>query len=191
MIPEFVHFRNFEVIVIIWLACSAVADSVITIALVWHLRRHKTGFSVTDDVVNRIIRLTVHTGLVTALCATIDLVLFLAMPAGLHLIFNLPLSKLYTNSLMSTLNSRAILKYGASDNTSGSNQMRAEKGLNMRADQGNGRISGGQQVFIDVESHEMVDTMDTKKRPSFAAPAMPHMANLEGLNVANTKEAMM
>ena len=39
MIPEFVHFQKFEVIVIIWLAFSAVADCAITIALVWHLVR--------------------------------------------------------------------------------------------------------------------------------------------------------
>ena len=37
MIPEFAQFQKFEVIVIVWLAFSAVADCVITIALVWHL----------------------------------------------------------------------------------------------------------------------------------------------------------
>lgn len=37
MIPEFVHFQKFEIIVIVWLAFSAVADCAITIALVWHL----------------------------------------------------------------------------------------------------------------------------------------------------------
>ena len=40
MIPEFVHFQKFEVIVIIWLAFSAVADCAITVALVWHLVSH-------------------------------------------------------------------------------------------------------------------------------------------------------
>lgn len=74
---------------------------------------------------------TVQTGMITAICAIIDLVLFLAsvssgqtvcgskdlltftptQPSGLHLIFNLPLSKLYTNSLMSSLNSRMGWKY--------------------------------------------------------------------------------
>ena len=76
MFPEFVQFQRFEVIVIIWLAFSAVADCAITVALVWHLvsggcplcdmaltasillrqRKHKTGFAATDDIVNRIIR---------------------------------------------------------------------------------------------------------------------------------------
>ncbi|KAI0926841.1 hypothetical protein AcW1_007756 [Taiwanofungus camphoratus] len=161
MIPMFTHFQRFEVIVIIWLAFSAVADSAITTALVWHLRSHKTGFSGTDDVVNRIIRLTVQTGLVTALCAIIDLILFLATPSGLHLIFNLPLSKLYTNSLMSSLNSRAGWKYGNLGASSATAEVTRDnvKGVNMHSEIGR---RPGQGVFIDVESHEMIDVMDRK-----------------------------
>lgn len=40
MIPEFTNFQKFKVIVIVWLAFSAVADTLITAALVWHLVRH-------------------------------------------------------------------------------------------------------------------------------------------------------
>ena len=43
MIPEFAQFMRFKVIVIIWLAFSAVADVLITGALVWHLVRSVTG----------------------------------------------------------------------------------------------------------------------------------------------------
>ncbi|KAI0786891.1 hypothetical protein C8Q75DRAFT_720408 [Abortiporus biennis] len=161
MIPEFTHFQKFKVIVIIWLAFSAVADTAITVALVWHLRKHRTGFSATDDVVNKIIRMTVQTGLVTALCAVIDLVAFLSSPSGLHLIFNLPLSKLYTNSLMSSLNSRAGWKYGS-----------IGRGLSGQTESSAGDINStmprnsltrtpsfrqSQQVYIDVESHQMTD----------------------------------
>ena len=45
MIPEFVHFQRFEVIVIVWLAFSAVADCAITVALVWHLVRVSIAYS--------------------------------------------------------------------------------------------------------------------------------------------------
>ncbi|KAH9939817.1 hypothetical protein B0H21DRAFT_756071 [Amylocystis lapponica] len=164
MIPEFIHFQRFETIVVVWLAFSAVADSLITVALVWHLRKHKTGFHATDDIVNRIIRLTVQTGLVTALCAVIDLILFLASPSGLHLVFNLPLSKLYTNSLMSSLNSRAGWKYGngLGDNVSSDPTEVSRghvKGLSMHGDMSR---RAGQEVFIDVESHEMIDVGDSK-----------------------------
>ncbi|KAI0338912.1 hypothetical protein BDW22DRAFT_1432128 [Trametopsis cervina] len=166
IVPEFVHFQKFEVIVIIWLAFSATADTIITCALVWHLRKHKTGFSSTDDVVNKIIRLTVQTGMITAVCAIIDLIAFVSSPSGIHLVFNIPLAKLYTNSLMSSLNSRAGWKYGNTvgkalnmgdtevQHSGGSNESRA-------AGQAFGsHLRPVQQVFIDVESHELKERAD-------------------------------
>lgn len=68
---------------------------------------------------------TIQTGLLTTACTIGHLIVFVAsvcslppflpnyshrprniQPSGLHLMFNLPLSKLYTNSVMSSLNSR-------------------------------------------------------------------------------------
>ncbi|THG96863.1 hypothetical protein EW026_g5047 [Hermanssonia centrifuga] len=155
MIPEFVHFQKFEVIVIIWLVFSALADTAITLALTWHLRKHKTGFTVTDDVVDRIIRMTVQTGLVTALCAIIDLIAFLATPTGIHLIFNLPLSKLYTNSLMSSLNSRAGWGYSSSAVQAMHDSSRIGVGTGRRP---------VPQVFIDVETHEEHEMVDQDRK---------------------------
>ncbi|KAH8104738.1 hypothetical protein BXZ70DRAFT_1048586 [Cristinia sonorae] len=190
IVPEFTQFQNFKVIVVIWLACSAVADTAITIALVWHLRRHKTGFAPTDDAVNRIIRLTVQTGLITALCAIIDLVLFLASPSGLHLIFNLPLSKLYTNSLMSSLNSRAGWKFGSNvgrgmnvsvsvgGDSGGSSERRRSRGMSVQKGMSGKDLTNSgvyrkpQQVFIDVESHEMTDHDVAMQMPVSSAPGM-------------------
>ncbi len=47
-------------------------------------------------------------------------------PTGLHLIFNLPLSKLYTNCLMSSLNSRAGWQYSESSQAMSQNVERSE-----------------------------------------------------------------
>ncbi|OCH87970.1 hypothetical protein OBBRIDRAFT_759000 [Obba rivulosa] len=164
MIPEFVQFQRFKAIVIVWLAFSSIADVAITFALVWHLRKHKTGFAATDDIVNRVIRMTVQTGLVTALWASIDLVAYLTSSSGLHLIFNIPLAKLYTNSLMSSLNSRAGWRY--------SNTQSAVVVESRRSDIAKDRFStvGGSQgqaanhysvqshqIHVDVESHSVVD----------------------------------
>ncbi|KAL0961330.1 hypothetical protein HGRIS_006287 [Hohenbuehelia grisea] len=104
--PNFVDFRNFKAVVILWLVSECLGDIIITTILVIYLNNHKTGFSASDQLVDRIIRLTVQTGLSTSLCAFFDLLFFLLYPNGLHLLFNFPLSKLYTNSLLSTLNSR-------------------------------------------------------------------------------------
>lgn len=81
--PAFVDFRKFEAVVIIWLVLACLADLLITAIMVWYLRKHKTGFQGSDLLVDRIIRLTIQTGLVTSVCAFVDLVLFLVDPSGL------------------------------------------------------------------------------------------------------------
>ncbi|KDQ50856.1 hypothetical protein JAAARDRAFT_41643 [Jaapia argillacea MUCL 33604] len=91
------------------LVIGAVVDCLITGALTWSLRQAKTGFSVTDDLVTKLIRLTVQTGLVTAVVAVVDLIMFLSSPYPFHLITGLILAKLYTNSLLSTLNARLTI----------------------------------------------------------------------------------
>ncbi|KIY72933.1 hypothetical protein CYLTODRAFT_485909 [Cylindrobasidium torrendii FP15055 ss-10] len=106
--PVFTEFQSFQSVVILWLASESVCDILITAILVLHLacKKKKTGFQQSDDIVDKIIRLTVQTGLITSVCALIDLVTFLAIPTGIHLIFNFPLAKLYACSLVSSMNSR-------------------------------------------------------------------------------------
>ncbi|KAL0573853.1 hypothetical protein V5O48_008094 [Marasmius crinis-equi] len=91
-----------------WLLASAIADVTITASLYWSLNQRKTGFKHTDDSINRILRLTVQTGLITAIVALLDVICFLALPhTTINFIWDFALSKLYTNALMSTLNARA------------------------------------------------------------------------------------
>ncbi|EPQ53453.1 hypothetical protein GLOTRDRAFT_130788 [Gloeophyllum trabeum ATCC 11539] len=150
-VPKFIEFQRFEPVVIVWLIGNAICDIIITSVLTWHLRRHRTGFPATDDIVNKIIRLTVQTGMLTCIVALFDTVFFVASSSGIHIGFNFPLSKLYTNSLMSTLNSRTGWKYNRTTEPSGE-----ESG----AVSGN-RGGRNRKVFVTVESHQMVD-MDNK-----------------------------
>ncbi|QRV77481.1 RNA recognition motif protein [Ceratobasidium sp. AG-Ba] len=106
MVVDFARFGELKIPICVWLAMSAAIDVATTGVLTWYLYSHRTGFPGTDDVITRFIRLTVQTGLLTTIWALADLILYLAVPNSLHLLFNLPLCKLYTNSLMSTLNSR-------------------------------------------------------------------------------------
>ncbi|KDQ58623.1 hypothetical protein JAAARDRAFT_674729 [Jaapia argillacea MUCL 33604] len=90
-------------------ALGAVVDSLITAILTWTLRQSRTGISITDHLVTKLIRLTVQTGMVTTAVAVIDLILFLSSSYPFHLITGLILAKVYTNSLMSTLNARIMI----------------------------------------------------------------------------------
>ncbi|KAL0958552.1 hypothetical protein HGRIS_000692 [Hohenbuehelia grisea] len=134
-VPLFQNFTKFESVVIIWLAGAAVADVLITMSLTWHLfsshmylddrRKHRTGFGATDQVIDRIISLTVQTGLLQALVAVINLILFLALTTNAaYFVFNWLLSKLYTNALLSSLNSRS--RWGNQNATGTSNPVDAE-----------------------------------------------------------------
>ncbi|KAF9033288.1 hypothetical protein BDZ89DRAFT_1063024 [Hymenopellis radicata] len=168
--PSFVDFQKFQTVVIIWLVASCLGDLAITCILVWYLRKHKTGFQGSDELVDRIIRMTVQTGLITSICAIVDLILFLANPTGLHLIFNFPLCKLYTNTLLSSLNSRSGWAY------SNSKQSHSQSGLTATI---GGTISDGRkqrtvnatittqtraEVFVHVEHHELQDRTTTVPR---------------------------
>jgi len=105
-VRDFTRAREFQATVIVWLVFSAVTDSAITSILCWYLHKHRTGFSKTDDIITRVVRLTMQTGLIITIWATVDLICYLTLANNIHMFFQLPLCKLYSNSLMSTLNSR-------------------------------------------------------------------------------------
>ncbi|KAF7358000.1 hypothetical protein MVEN_00847000 [Mycena venus] len=107
MHPEFRSFESFTTEVVVWLGLSAVCDIVIAIGMTYALYSRKTGFSTVDGQINRIIRLTLETGALTAITALMDVVLFLVFPrTTVNFIVDFPLSGLYTCSVLAMLNSR-------------------------------------------------------------------------------------
>ncbi|KAG9312688.1 hypothetical protein JVU11DRAFT_7106 [Chiua virens] len=108
ILPAYADFPKHHVYAVIWLVTAAVADILITGALVLSLLHRRSGIGATDHLVNRIIRLTVQTGFVTVSFAVIDVALFMLLKGTTwNFIFDYSLSKLYSNSLLSTLNARA------------------------------------------------------------------------------------
>ncbi|KAK0202932.1 hypothetical protein DFS33DRAFT_1343735 [Desarmillaria ectypa] len=162
-IGTFLHFQDIKDWVILWLVATCAADVLITIILVWYLKSHKTGFRGSDELVDRIIRSTVQTCLITTVCALIDLLVYLLDPTGLHLVFNFTLPKLYTNTLLSSLNSRGGWLYdssaGSHSHTTGGTAPeatpRSKQGLRFDP-------APHPEVFITVEQHEMED-VDLRK----------------------------
>ncbi|KAJ3861582.1 hypothetical protein EV359DRAFT_74617 [Lentinula novae-zelandiae] len=134
---------------LLWFLTACVADLLITGTLVWNLAQRKTGFAITDSVVDKIIRMTVQTGMITSICAIGDVAFFMALPSELNdlvgysildckqqdqfylssaqsltlldrnFLWDLTLAKLYTNCLMSTLNARAGLLRPSQNSSSG------------------------------------------------------------------------
>ncbi|KAF8074482.1 hypothetical protein FPV67DRAFT_582630 [Lyophyllum atratum] len=91
-----------------WLATSIVCDLLITITLVQQLwiKRHKE-FRFTNIVVHRALRIAIETGAVTCGVAIIELVLCLTPKSPYVHLLILVSGKIYSNSLLVSLNSRA------------------------------------------------------------------------------------
>ncbi|KAF8351336.1 hypothetical protein F5887DRAFT_1058222 [Amanita rubescens] len=105
------YFDRLSVPVAVWLGSQTIADVIITISLITVLLRSRTGFRRTDTVVNRLIRGAVQTGFFVSLFAMADLFGFLFdQSSNLYSVFAMPIGRIYTNTLMDTLNARAHLK---------------------------------------------------------------------------------
>ncbi len=86
----------------VWLAGSAACDLIITVSLVVLLHKRKpashglaSGFLSTTDLVNKLIRFNMETGMITSLGAITELALFLSTHQyNFHLILFLMLGKL-------------------------------------------------------------------------------------------------
>jgi len=95
---------------LLWFLSSCIADTLITTSLAICLWRRRTGFAATDDAISKIMQMTIQTGMLTAFFAAADVVFLLCFEyTTLNVLWDLPLSKLYSNCLLSTLNARASL----------------------------------------------------------------------------------
>ncbi|KAF7293288.1 F-box domain-containing protein [Mycena chlorophos] len=115
---DYSAFPGFKPFTTVWLAATAACDLFLSTALIYslvnipfhinagsHTRQkvRKTGVGPTDRYIDRVIRLTIQTGSITAVAALLDLFVFLFAPsATLQFIWDFPLSKLYSNALLSS-----------------------------------------------------------------------------------------
>ncbi|KAI5481306.1 hypothetical protein MNV49_004928 [Pseudohyphozyma bogoriensis] len=88
---------------------AACADLIVTGALVVFLRRAKADFQRSNTVLDHIIRNTIENNGLSLVVALINAVLFATLSTSWHVAANLTLTKLYFNSLLVSLNSRATI----------------------------------------------------------------------------------
>ncbi|KAJ7477077.1 hypothetical protein B0H11DRAFT_2234558 [Mycena galericulata] len=95
---------------------GAVADFVISLILVFYLRRSRTGFKKSDHMITKLIFFSVSTGALTSVCAIASLVSILLWGHTLiYVAFYFSLGRLYFNSVLATLNARHEFR-AATDN---------------------------------------------------------------------------
>ncbi|KAI0353719.1 hypothetical protein OH77DRAFT_1426983 [Trametes cingulata] len=112
-VSEFSHWSRYT-----WLDAAAfggamVSDSLTTTALIVILRKSRTGFRGTDDIVDRLVLYTVNTGLLTGVANTVAMICAVTMRDNMiYAAFATLATKLYANSLLAVLNARHSLASG-------------------------------------------------------------------------------
>ncbi|EIN08527.1 hypothetical protein PUNSTDRAFT_126525 [Punctularia strigosozonata HHB-11173 SS5] len=92
------------------LAVGACADVFIAITLCWTLAKSKTGIASTDKMLDKIIMFVMSTGLLTSFGAVTELICFLTMNNLIWLAIFFILAKLFSISLLVSLNARRHLR---------------------------------------------------------------------------------
>ncbi|TFY79137.1 hypothetical protein EWM64_g4878 [Hericium alpestre] len=116
--PNINQFTHLIPVVDSWLAIAVLTDGMITILLSRYLWLSRTGRSRTDRVIWRIIRSAVETAAFSSVFCIMDLVCFTVLQStNFHLIFALPMGRLYSATLMTTLNNRVSLRHQFDQNS--------------------------------------------------------------------------
>ncbi|KAJ6631105.1 hypothetical protein B0H10DRAFT_2207493 [Mycena sp. CBHHK59/15] len=171
-----VHDHNRIIFVYMWLIGDAVADILIAFTMTFLLmnasrQQHKQ----TNDIVKRIVRLTIETNALSTIVAVLSLILFYGTPNTTYFICpTMVLAKLYANTLLVTFNNRAFIHnsgttaHSASVNDSYASRSRMgnRKSLPFSAGLGLGSSSdtdtytgGAYSGKVTVTTHSVVDNM--------------------------------
>lgn len=88
---------------------STITDISISGTLIYLLHSSRTGYKRSDSMINRLIIFTVNTGAITSLCALCVIICVSVSPTTLiYVAFYVCTSRLYTNTLLATLNARRV-----------------------------------------------------------------------------------
>jgi len=97
-------------------ALAAASDVLIAATLCTLLHRSRTGFHRSDTMINKLILFAVNTGCFTSLCAVASLIsIVVAGGTFLYIAFFFCIGRLYSNSLLATLNARDMIRGAADD----------------------------------------------------------------------------
>ncbi|KAF8999303.1 hypothetical protein BDQ17DRAFT_756729 [Cyathus striatus] len=116
-LETFVQLAKLKYLSILVNALAAAGDVLIAGTLCVLLHRSRTGFERSDTMINKLILFAVNTGLLTSICACASLIsITVAGETFLYIGFFFCIGRLYTNSLLATLNARKMIR-GAGNGT--------------------------------------------------------------------------
>ncbi|KAJ7905054.1 hypothetical protein B0H13DRAFT_2023814 [Mycena leptocephala] len=94
-----------------WIAVTVANDFSLTVFLIYYLNQNRTGHIKSDTVVGRLIRSTLESAAFATFFSIMVLITFTKLSTtGFHLMFSQPMGRIYTSTLLSTLNGRESLR---------------------------------------------------------------------------------
>ncbi|KAI0323970.1 hypothetical protein GY45DRAFT_1289638 [Cubamyces sp. BRFM 1775] len=104
------QFEQYSWIVSVAYGLAVLCDIITASALIFVLRRSRTGVKRTDSVVDILVLYTINTGLLTTVVGMLVFIFALVQPGNLiYAAISIPGVKLYSNSVLAMLNSRRSL----------------------------------------------------------------------------------
>ncbi|KAJ7272292.1 hypothetical protein C8J57DRAFT_1467777 [Mycena rebaudengoi] len=151
------HTRAMKIFGTTWLVSAFVSDIIIAAYLTWYLasRKRRSGFNKgTEHLLNKIIAITLANGALTSAFALLELCFFLGQPnTGVNVGFSWILAKLYTNSVMASLNLRKVNRSYADDNSTSGGVSATRRDTVRNAH----RVDPNVVVHVMTEQHELTD----------------------------------
>jgi len=117
MIKEFSRFKEVTLIAVVPFGITAVlSDIVIAIALCVLLESNRSSFEDTNNLINKLIVFAINRCILTSAVAVAETIVFSVLPNSFYsLAIDFVIGKLYANSLLAVLNSRAVLGSNSRD----------------------------------------------------------------------------
>jgi len=107
--------QAFKWLVTTWLVIDSICVIAVTIAMAWTLYTSRTGFKWTNVLLRKLMLWTVNTGALLIAFAVLEVLMFiLRRDTLIHLGANIVIAKLYSNTLLASLNQQDTLTEGGS-----------------------------------------------------------------------------
>lgn len=160
VIKEYAQLGRARPIGCTWDFSAVIADMTITAGMTYYLRRYMGRFQDTDNLLDRIIQLTLQNGLLTSLATLVDIVLYLVSPKLYHIALTFVMPKLYSNSVLSSLNARKTLR-STPDHT-GELGVGSESRV-FHSMQSNHRESKRPEIFVEIHKTTELESFQMNK----------------------------
>ncbi|KAJ7149968.1 hypothetical protein C8R46DRAFT_1344486 [Mycena filopes] len=147
------------------LAVGVAEDSIIAGILCYCLWRGRTGFAKTDDMLGRIIAMTIATGMLTSVVGLANLLSIAIAPQTLWVTaFNIQLSKLYVNSMLASLNARNAIRTVGQSTFMGSASTTIPSQGNFALQSVAELPRPGNKVHVNIDVDQQVDGEDSMRK---------------------------